>query len=562
MILDSRRLPIRNTGLCLAVFVIGLALTLRYGARDYATADDDITWGMTERMMQGLVPHVDFYSFTNLVPAIFQIPFFSALGFTHYSMVLHAAVMNGLAGILAFGLLRRLGLGSGLACFYSICTTFVFYTPIGTPYPQAHSYFFAFAVIYVQLVALEKREVQAWLYFGAGLLAMLGFLSRPSPIGFFLPLSLLLFLRLPSQRMLPAAMASVLGLCVLPVLILVIVSSAGGSWRHVFEYEVLYPLRVGSSRTIFSPFILFSGYAFQMATVVTAYAAAAVAMAALARRAVTAPLAALWHETSTTALLVGGWSIVVMVFFQNSAQQPAWLGVQPLFIALGCLHIAVVGAVLRPGETGTASAAIVTVSALFVVMAAIDVSRFQITANALRGYPTYPNRILAEVPNAAHGLPAYAGLSFYTKSGDAGSPGQDEADIRRVFDLYRNAVSVAVSTKGGVVFCTMPVSLYNMAGKISPIPAVIARPGYSTPAPGTPDFGRLVGLTRRNLEQQSVATVIVPHNILTADLRAQLSSVQTEQRADFTVAHYSGPADERLLQFALACNGLSKPSEI
>ncbi len=540
----------------LLIFLAGVGMCLRYSIRDYLTRDSDITWNIAERVMRGEIPDVDFLFFTNLVPSLMQVPFFAAFGFTFFSGIVHAGIINGLAGIAAHVLLRNLGLSLWPAAFYAACTIVVFYPPLSGVYPQAHSYFFAIVAVLGQVLALKRekpRVVTGW-YLLSGLMWSFAYLSRPSPACFIVPLAIALLALLPGRLATRAIVGGVLGGLFPVILLVAVVWGLGGSVRDVFFYEFVTPLTLGQSRRILSPLMIFATHSLNLASVVVAMAGAVV----VAVRLISTLRTTAWHEfrrdNRTLAWVVGSGLLIAALFFLNTAVQDYFAGAQPIFIIVGCIHAA-----LLPSESTlsreTALPAGGGFGLVLIAVAALDVGWFQVNANAVRGYPT-SGTIQAEVIGAADGLPAYAGLRFFTRTDPAGQVMQNADEIRHHYRIYRQAIDQLQKRTDGVFLCFLPQTLYRMADRPSPIPTVGISTAYNGPRRDTADYERLLSLLRRNVERYSVTAILIPITEMSRPgIGDNLSQIACGTRAtgDIQIIELCAPQAPRSLDLLMKC---------
>lgn len=546
--------------LSLLVFALGIGLSLRYGIRDYLSRDSDITWHIAERVMHGEIPDVDFLFFTNLVPALMQVPFFAALGFTFHALVAHAAVVNGLAGIVVFLLLRRLGLSLGPATLYAAATTVIFYPPLGGVYPQAHSFFFGMIAVLAQVAALKEERGGATRWYAlAGLMWTFAYLSRPSPVCFLVPLAAVLFLTLPARFMLRALFSGMAGALTPVAILLAVVAGFGGSPRDLLHYELVVPFSIGQSRQMLSPLMIFTIHDLNLASLVVATVGTAVAVIRSIAEIKAASWGQLRHDNRILALVVGGGFLAATLLFLNTAVQDFFASAQLVFVIVGCVH----AALLPPADQGQTAGwydfrASGIAGLLLMGTVIFDAGWFQINANALRGYPA-SGTIHTEVPRAADGIPAFDGLRFFTRVGADGRI-DTENELRARFDLYRQTIAALTQANGSPMLCFLPHTLYRMADRPSPIPAVGISAPYNGPPVGSPDYERLVTLLRRNIQRYSLSTAIIPAaDWADARVAGHLQSVAcaTETRGHIRIVELCAPTDPRTIDFLMGCAGLA-----
>jgi hypothetical protein len=138
-----------------ALFVVGAAIDLHYGRLGYMPLDSSIVFDGAWRTMNGQVPYRDYVTPSGIVPILIQALFFKVLGVTWFAYCLHAALFNGLFCILVYWLLRELETPASIAVLCGLFSAVAYYTPIGTPYLEQHSFFFVLMTTCLALAAMR-----------------------------------------------------------------------------------------------------------------------------------------------------------------------------------------------------------------------------------------------------------------------------------------------------------------------------------------------------------------------------------------------------------------------
>lgn len=121
-------------------------------------------------------------------PIVLQTLFFKLFGVNWTAFVLHAAVINGIFSVISYVLLRALGGTKPLSGFIALLSGLVFYTPMSTPFPDQHAFFFSFlALVAVAIGALQTGGISYLLLFLGVPLFVFGLLSKQAPTLFILP---------------------------------------------------------------------------------------------------------------------------------------------------------------------------------------------------------------------------------------------------------------------------------------------------------------------------------------------------------------------------------------
>ena len=172
--------PVFRIAIGAVIFVCGAAICLWTGRLGFMPLDQSIVFDAGWRILGGQVPYQDFVTPTAVIPGAMQAVFFSVLGISWFSYVLHAAVLNGAFAVLVLAILLRTGSNTTMAAACALASAVLFYAPMGTPYPEQHSLFFIVAAL--ACVFLPHRPVSAQLgLMAAPLLAICAVMSKQNP---------------------------------------------------------------------------------------------------------------------------------------------------------------------------------------------------------------------------------------------------------------------------------------------------------------------------------------------------------------------------------------------
>jgi len=204
------------------LFGFGVGICLYYGRIGFMPLDHSIVFDGAYRVISGQVPLRDFDLPSGVVPILLQAVGFKLLGLTWFSYCLHAAFINGLFCLTAYGFLRLLGGGRLLAFFYAALSGVVFYPPIGVPYLEQHAFFFTLAALVLTLAAARSLNGRRAFLLGALVPVALAAaaLSKQIPTALALPLVPLLLLRSGARQRRWAALGVAAGVVVVTVLLL------------------------------------------------------------------------------------------------------------------------------------------------------------------------------------------------------------------------------------------------------------------------------------------------------------------------------------------------------
>jgi len=582
VITDDSTLKIRSSNrqllvLSVVIFAAGVFINLHYGIRGlpYAAYQAfDAGW----RVFSGQVPYVDFMLASGLTPGVMQAAFYALTGVTVGSLVVHAALLNGIAGVLVFAALRLLGLARGYAAFYGLLTTVVFFPPVGGPYTNTHSYFFGLVIVVAQIAAIKCRGMRAvgWLYAAAGVAAIAGFFSKPIPLAGFLPLSLLLLFMLERRRLGWAVLGSAAGLLIALSPLLVIAAGNEGAGARIWYYAVGLPLGTGQGRLgdgigLSALLKLFgSAYRFNQATVILLMAGGAAGLWLLARKAMAAGIGeTLKNEGVPWA--VGVWLLIVTIFFQGISQHSYSAGLPMIFFATGALHHALRGLIEGAVPEAPEIAAVVrradgAVAALFVLVAASDALLFNTLINGQRG-SIHEFRTVDRVDD----VPRILGMESVVHFTMAAKTGYGTLEIKA--DQIRNKLAATKEVtdymhgiEGGILALGVDPLAHGLAQKRSAFPLLNILPGVSSPLLDTPEYEDMVGVFERNLRDVPIDRLLVGREIATqhADAIEDATGLfcGRETRVSFDVLHLCNGVGKTLVHFFNTIIGADQPLDV
>jgi hypothetical protein len=519
----SDRAPWVGIVLGAAIFAFGLALALHYNRRGLGFPDQVLAVGW--RLLTGQVPFRDFSLVQGLTVGVLQVPFFKFFGVNLFSTILHGAVINGLAGVLVFGLLQSLGLGRAWSFFYGTLTCVVFYTGWSHPFTTPHGYFFSLVILALQAAALKSpRPGPVAVAYGlAGIAAVLSYYSKPVPFGFFLPLFACMWLFVEGRLKGVAVAAGIAGALLALSPLASVAGLDGQTWHRIWFYSFVSPLGVGGSRFTGATGLyalaktIASTYRFNMASFILLFAAIVVSVVLVLRAAVRGSPRDL-PKDAIVAFLVGSWTVAAMLLLQVISQYPYFDGLQLMFLSVGCLQLAVCRLTGAPPATGAdilsgphrSDSPAMAITGLFAVVALMDALFFHAMVNEQRGW-THDWRIdqrIAEVPR----VPGLDYIQFYTwtaKTG-AGVLRLTADDVRAELDGILATIDFLKEDAENVLFTWPNTIAFMAAGKPEIMPVLNVIPGYASPLPGTSEFADFTRSIERNIAKYKVRRVVVP----------------------------------------------------
>lgn len=176
----------------LVVFVFGLLISFKYGQMGLHPLDSSIVFDGASRLLAGQQFFHEFSSPAGFCPIWLQALFFKLFGISWRSYILHAAIMNGLFGILVMAILRGKNMGILAASIYGLFATVLLYPPIGLPYMEQHAFFFIALSIWLLQKGLQGGAKAYWLILPIAM--SLAILSKQQPGLLVLPLIAIAFL--------------------------------------------------------------------------------------------------------------------------------------------------------------------------------------------------------------------------------------------------------------------------------------------------------------------------------------------------------------------------------
>jgi hypothetical protein len=172
---------VRGIGVA-AVAALAAGLVFESGRRGFFAVDQSILFDGGYRIAIGQVPYRDFFIPNGPVSLSLQALFFKLFGIDYGTYILHAAVVNAAAALLAFLWVRRLFPEARLHAYLAaVLTAFWFYPPFGTPWFEQTAFFFHFISMAFLVAAWRRPAVDGRGYLllvAAGMAGGLSFLSK------------------------------------------------------------------------------------------------------------------------------------------------------------------------------------------------------------------------------------------------------------------------------------------------------------------------------------------------------------------------------------------------
>ncbi len=238
---------IREKILILVLIVFSLLINQYYGNQGVFPIDSFLHFDTGYRILNGEKPFSDFWTVSGPLVNYIQAIFFYIFGINWSSYVLHASVINALATIFTFFVLKNFGLDKNFCFLYSILFSILAYPSSGTPFVDHHSTFFSLFGVYSLLLAISNKERIYWILIPIFL--GLAFLSKQVP-AIYIILSILIILSVFSfQNKTWIYIIYIISSSVAFIFIILIF----GKFQEIeilsfFNQYIFYPQTIGSER--------------------------------------------------------------------------------------------------------------------------------------------------------------------------------------------------------------------------------------------------------------------------------------------------------------------------
>ncbi len=341
----------------LCVFAFGFALVMHAGRMGYMPLDQSIVFDGAWRVLCGQVPYRDFVTPNGLTPIYLQVPFFALFGATWFAFVLHAALANGVFGLLVFALLRQFELGRLASLAYAALSCVIFYPPMGTPYLEQHGFLFSLAAIVAAIAAAReepgsKRSNDRW--FLVPVLLAAAWFAKQIPSVFAVPIVLAIWLSAGRAQIGRGAIAMLAGTLFVAAALALAIWLAGVDLHLLWDYHVRLPAAEGEFKRKFLPtFGAFAErvwdtssqsqlFSLEVASLCLPLVALAAFVAVLVRREATE------QKKALAAALLGLALVAVCLCFTSLTGNQWQNGIPFAFVSVGLLAVALQRLVRTP----------------------------------------------------------------------------------------------------------------------------------------------------------------------------------------------------------------------
>ena len=129
----------------LIVSLLGLFsfyINFYYGHLGVSPMDNFVLYNGGYRILKGYTPFNDYWLVTGPLLDYINAFFFSILGLSWKTFIIHSSLFNLLLALFSFHLFTSLKLSKKFSIFYSALISILFYPVVGTPFVDHHSTFF------------------------------------------------------------------------------------------------------------------------------------------------------------------------------------------------------------------------------------------------------------------------------------------------------------------------------------------------------------------------------------------------------------------------------------
>lgn len=234
----------------LIVFLVGLIVCQYTGNRGIYPIDSFGHYDSGYRILNGEHPFRDYWIVSGFFIDYLQSIIFYLFGFSWQSYLLNASLLNGLASLIFYLLLKRIGLDFKISFFYAICFSILAYPSSGTPFVDHHSTFLSFISIMMLIYALKTNRKIFWVLIPTFL--FLAFLSKQVPATYlFFTTILVIFFHLTHQKseeIIKIFLTLFFTSLILLLCLLIFLKFIGVDKEIFLKQYILYPSSIGEER--------------------------------------------------------------------------------------------------------------------------------------------------------------------------------------------------------------------------------------------------------------------------------------------------------------------------
>lgn len=166
----------------LPIFLLGafaFFINYHYGFIGIMPGDNTVLYNGGYKVLNGYIPFSDYWLVTGPLLDYINAFFFSILGLSWKTFIIHSSLFNLLLALFSYYLFSSLNLSKKFSIFYSALISILFYPIVGTPFVDHHSTFFMILAFYTFILGVYKKKYSYYsiipFYF------CLSFLSKQTP---------------------------------------------------------------------------------------------------------------------------------------------------------------------------------------------------------------------------------------------------------------------------------------------------------------------------------------------------------------------------------------------
>ena len=229
------------------LFFFSLLINQYYGNRGIFPVDSFSHFDTGYRILLDEHPFKDYWVVSGPFVDYLQALFFYLFGVNWQIYVLHASIINAIATILTFVVLRSFNLSIFYSFIYSIFFAVLAYPSSGTPFVDHHSTFFSLIGIYFLILAIKNENPYYWMLLPIPFI--FSFLSKQVPAAYII-ISVVLILIFYSivQKKFKWIFYSIASFIFVVFFLLIFGKFQGISLYSFLEQYILYPQSIGNKR--------------------------------------------------------------------------------------------------------------------------------------------------------------------------------------------------------------------------------------------------------------------------------------------------------------------------
>ena len=465
-----------------------------------AYIDDDLIFYGGWMVLNGQIPYVDFFTSNSVFGSVVLGGLFRIFGVSWNTFVIHASLFNAAFTVLAFILMRQLGLNRWISLAYAAGLAHTYYTPVGFAHPDKDGFTYLLAALSLQLTCVRSNSARhVILAHLAGVwLMMAALLSKSNPTAIY-PLALAMPLLAFSMRNISlAAVGALIGFISVALMVGLVEIIHPGFAADLFYYAIKLPFSVGAARvsqtilpslTKMAEYARFSSFTLSLAVLIASLAGCLISPRMLADRAGRAKI-----------LMPAGLGLaflIITAFHVSHIAQPQSSHVTLVILIIATGHASLLHCIGMEMGGQRARLLLGVVLASYVL---IDAREYHRIVNRPR--LAYDDAFLEAgsiMPPNTSGLRGYEGVRWIPRRNDENN----------YLGSRRELIASLEAQPGAVVIMGYSPAFYALAGKPPVVPTNLVIVGHSTPPFDSPEELRLAKRFQRNLKAADVKAAVI-----------------------------------------------------